>query len=833
MLFADNAPGLDWNERTALPRTVRAVLSSLRLDPPPRASFAGWTQREWKQVLQFCDRMRITLVLADLWRDEFPGWVQRRTDQNIADNRERQERQWLALDELESALRASGVEYLVLKGFTHGRDYVAAPWLRVQCDFDLFRGPGTLDAARRVLTGLGYEAIAEWRNFPLDHLPAMVRKTGYRWQGDFFDPNLPVAIEPHFRLWDEDTEKLPASGLDRFWERRTQIRVAGRALPALDPCDRISYAALHALRHLLRGDLSVFHLYEVAHFLHAKAHDEPFWAAWADQTSPEVRRYCAVVFQLARMWFGCACADRLAREISELPKEVQQWYGDYAAAPLENQFRPNKHELWLHLALLPKTTSVWPVIRRKLVPRSLPAPVAGVLTPNAQKTILSKGKEQALYLAHLARRASHHARALPSLLEGFVQIGCGVRLSMAFWTYLGAATLFHLGLFVFVILYNLHLLDLGYQENFLGLLSTAMALGSIAGTLPAGWLAQRTGLRPMLLVCFSATPLVAACRSVVSGEQALIGAAFLHGVLFAFWAVCIAPVVAQLVPEDSRPRAFSIFFSLSIAMGIAGGLLGGQLPDWIALWSPASDWTPKQVALLIGCAIMATSLLLGSRIGNLAKPQREVSRYPRNPFIKRFLPVILIWNLATGAFNPFFNVYFAQHLQLQTSQIGQLFSLGQLTQAGAVLLAPILLVRFGVVRGIAALQGATGLGLALLALQQPLWLPCLAYLLYMSFQWMSEPGIHSLLMQQVDENERTAASSLNYVTVFSAHAAAAALAGWAITRWDYSTVLVIAGGLAVAAGLLFRITLGSFVDQSRTGSPARGPMSRRTEEKAP
>ncbi len=661
----------------------------------------------------------------------------------------------------------------------------------------------------------------------------MVRKTGYRWQGDFFDPNLPVAIEPHFRLWDEDTEKLPASGLDRFWERRTHIRVAGRALPALDPCDRISYAALHALRHLLRGDLSVFHLYEVAHFLHAKAHDEPFWAAWADQTSPEVRRYCAVVFQLARMWFGCACANRLAGEIDELPKEVQQWYGDYAAAPLENQFRPNKHELWLHLALLPRTTSVWPVIRRKLGPLSLPAPVAGVLTPNAQKTIFRKGKEQALYLAHLARRVGHHARALPSLLEGFVKIGCGVRLSMAFWTYLGAATLFHLGLFVFVILYNLHLLDLGYQENFLGLLSAAMALGSIAGTLPAGWLAQRTGLRPMLLVCFSVTPLVAACRSVVSGEQALIGAAFLHGVLFAFWAVCIAPVVAQLVPEDSRPRAFSIFFSLSIAMGIVGGLLGGQLPDWIALWGPASDWTPKQVALLIGCAIMGTSLLLGSRIGNLAKPQREVSRYPRNPFIKRFLPVILIWNLATGAFNPFFNVYFAQHLQLQTSQIGQLFSLGQLTQAGAVLLAPILLVRFGVVSGIAALQGATGLGLALLALQQPVWLPALAYLLYMSFQWMSEPGIHSLLMQQVGENERTAASSLYYVTVFSAHAGAAALAGWAITRWDYSTVLVIAAGLAVVSGLLFRITLGSFADTSQSGPLARGPMSRRTEEKAP
>jgi predicted MFS family arabinose efflux permease len=87
------------------------------------------------------------------------------------------------------------------------------------------------------------------------------------------------------------------------------------------------------------------------------------------------------------------------------------------------------------------------------------------------------------------------------------------------------------------------------------------------------------------------------------------------------------------------------------------------------------------------------------------------------------------------------------------------------------------------------------------------------YLLYMSFQWMSEPGLHSLLMSRVEEGERTAASSLNYAAMFSAHAVAAAIAGWAITRWDYAAVLYVAAAAAILAAGFFRLSLVRFESQ--------------------
>jgi predicted MFS family arabinose efflux permease len=142
-----------------------------------------------------------------------------------------------------------------------------------------------------------------------------------------------------------------------------------------------------------------------------------------------------------------------------------------------------------------------------------------------------------------------------------------------------------------------------------------------------------------------------------------------------------------------------------------------------------------------------------------------------------------------------------------------------------VLLAPFVLARLGNVSAIAVLQGLAGLALALLAVQQPLWLPAMAYLLYMSFQWMSEPGLHNLLMGQVGEAERTTASSLNYLTAFSAHAIAAAASGAAIARWDYAAVLTAAAAIAILAGCLFRWTLIRFENQpameSRDAIPDR------------
>jgi hypothetical protein len=89
--------------------------------------------------------------------------------------------------------------------------------------------------------------------FPTDHLPALVRKTTWEWRNDFFDSEIPLSIELHFRFWNPDLERLAAPGTEEFWKRRVKQPVNGVELGVLCPPDALAYAALHLVKHLLRG----------------------------------------------------------------------------------------------------------------------------------------------------------------------------------------------------------------------------------------------------------------------------------------------------------------------------------------------------------------------------------------------------------------------------------------------------------------------------------------------------------------------------------------------------------------------------------------------------
>ena len=97
----------------------------------------------------------------------------------------------------------------------------------------------------------------------------------------------------------------------------------------------------------------------------------------------------------------------------------------------------------------------------------------------------------------------------------------------------------------------------------------------------------------------------------------------------------------------------------------------------------------------------------------MAAPRKAVPDV--HPFLLRFLPAIAIWSLVTGSFGPFANVYFARHLQMPLAQIGLVFSVSQISQVAAVLLAPLVFRRFGLVTGIIYMQVATASALASLA----------------------------------------------------------------------------------------------------------------------
>jgi MFS family permease len=400
----------------------------------------------------------------------------------------------------------------------------------------------------------------------------------------------------------------------------------------------------------------------------------------------------------------------------------------------------------------------------------------------------------------------------------------------SFWRFFAAWCFFTLGFSIFYFLFNIYLLGFGWTERSLGYIGSLMSVGSILGTIPAGRLIERLGLRWTLMIGLTLAVILSILRACILWQPAQLALALLGGIAMCSWAVCLPPVVAAIAKEPQRPFAFSLLFSSGIGFAGLGGLAAGRLPGWLmkSSWGnhlagrALSALEADRASLLIGCAIVALALVPLTRIALPTATAQARQAQGFDPFLIRFLPAVAVWGLVTGAFAPFANVYFVHHLGLSLERTGVVFSLSQLAQFAAILSAPMLLRWAGLASGIMITQLATAAGFAMLSVAHSVQLASSVYCISMAAQYMNEPGIYSLLMVRTSEHQRSRASAATLFVTSASQALAALAMGSAIVRFGYSPSIACVALLAVVAAILFRrLSRGTVKDSSAVpGAPA-------------
>jgi len=374
-----------------------------------------------------------------------------------------------------------------------------------------------------------------------------------------------------------------------------------------------------------------------------------------------------------------------------------------------------------------------------------------------------------------------------------------------YWLFFCAAFCMDLGFGLFFFLFNLYLADLHFDERFIGYVMACLTLGNVVGTIPAMIFARKRGIRPLLFITFICAPLLCAFRVLLPYPAAQFALAFVAGMALCGWPICFSPAIAKLTDEHNRTLGFSIAFATGIGLGSIAGLAGGFVPHLLQHYLPRMSLVDGiRVVLLSACFVVVLGVLPLARLRIGHHPAPAVKRSVTfHPFLWRFLPGFVLWSVVTGSFPMFGALYLQNKLGVPLSKIGSLFSASELFQFAAVLLAPLLLRRLGMSRGVAAAQFGTAALLLLISISRSSTAATSFYLLYFAVQYMCEPGMYKILMEAVPEEERSTASAIQNLSGSICQAFTTAMTGVCIIKFGYQSVLVANAIVALLAALVF------------------------------
>ena len=386
------------------------------------------------------------------------------------------------------------------------------------------------------------------------------------------------------------------------------------------------------------------------------------------------------------------------------------------------------------------------------------------------------------------------------------------------------------------LLFNLYLTDLGYREDFIGVVNAVTALvwggaAAVAGTLAHRWTARRVLIAGTLLFAagFAARVLVLAPAAILI--------AFSIGCIGGGWVFAIGMVyIADATQPAQRLGAIALYTMASSLATTLGSVGGGFLPRLIAVIADTGSMAVAlRVTLLMSAALMALSILplLGAPAGGApattAPPSDPAApavtavphESPRQMRRDIWVYLTFVFTLAAGVamIIPFYNVYL-QRLGFSTGAIGLIYGMGGVMGTGFGLLVPAVGARVGLARGAGLLRALPGLLYIALALVSPLWLAAVAHILRRGCFDASYALESNMASQIFPPRLRAHIFAWREAVLSVGIAALSPVGGLLIVRFGYPVAFTIAALTMIAIAALM---LGYFTPRERARAAPLAP----------
>ena len=389
---------------------------------------------------------------------------------------------------------------------------------------------------------------------------------------------------------------------------------------------------------------------------------------------------------------------------------------------------------------------------------------------------------------------------------------------------------------IFLVLYNLYLVSLGYGPAFIGVELFVLTIGAGLAIFPAGICVDRFSGKSILI--WSSVLIGGAGVGQILFRQplSLLISAFIAGIGLAFILVVNAPFLTRNSAPEERPYLFSFNIVLGLVTTVLGKVIGGGLPIWLrsasVLMAPLPPWliawlaqqpVPRsyQLALLLAGIIAGPSFIplflmrddrssapvvphsplaqnTGPGIHSLLQHIKSVRTFlhPIQPKVLFSSPIFLLTlvqvfiGLGAGLFIPYTNLYFVQHLKASSWLFGLIDGGATALTALFTLAAPFLAIRLGRVNSIALTQLASIPLLLTIGLTSYLPLAAALYLFRQPLMDMSMGVLQVFSMEAVPEERRGMANSSYQASFQVAWALTASLGGIIIVQLGYPPIFI-------------------------------------------
>lgn len=362
------------------------------------------------------------------------------------------------------------------------------------------------------------------------------------------------------------------------------------------------------------------------------------------------------------------------------------------------------------------------------------------------------------------------------------------------------------------VIFNLYVIKLGYNEQFLGLIISASTISTGVFAFPAAQCCDRLGSKACLILSGLLTAGTLYLLYTVTSAEMILAMSVLGGVFGAIPVVIAAPFLARNSSPDGRLHLFSLNFGLFVAGSVLGSALGGYLPQlYRALVGlPAISLEAYRYALLVSLVIATLSVvpLIFIRDEKTPCPTKNnlkefLGRLAGSPTVRQLVLISCLIGTGAGMFVPFFNVYFNKLLAATPGEIGLIFSAAQASMVVGAAIVPYVARRFGKVKTVSLTYLISLPFLVLLALTTNLYVAGAAYVLRMLFMNMSSPVSNSFSMEIVKPEDMASVSSLTSMGDGIAIATGSLVGGVLMTRGIYTLPFFCACALYTAASILY------------------------------